>query len=350
MIRFPRPLKPGDTIAITAPSSGVPAPMHQRLDLALEMLRGRGFDVVQGQCLRNNRGPVSATATQRVDELLGLLKDPAVAAVMPPWGGELAIELLPLIDFGRLSSSTPKWFCGFSDLSTLQLPMLLNAGWASLHGPNLMELATPTELAGAVWDVLAMPAGGVLTQGSSTLHQRSHSDWARDPEAGLAPTEPTRWRRLDGRDSPITLRGRLIGGCLDTIARLAGTAFGDVPRFVAAHADEGVLLLLENAEMRPCELARALLSLRLHGWFKGLAGVLLGRNAAVDFNSDEAFTAADAVALAFDGLAVPVLLDLDIGHVPPQLALVQGALATVEFAGRGGRVTQQLCWPGTCLP
>lgn len=66
-----------------------------------------------------------------------------MAAVIPPWGGEFAIEVLGRLDFDRLREASPKWFSGCSDLSTIQVPLLLRAGWASLHGPNLMQLWDP---------------------------------------------------------------------------------------------------------------------------------------------------------------------------------------------------------------
>ena len=340
MIRFPEPLRPGDTIAVTAPSSGVPVSMHPRLDLALASLRKRGFRVVEGRCLRANNQHVSAPAKVRSDELEGFFFDPSISAVMPPWGGQIGMDLLLHLDFERLSMQTPKWFCGFSDLSTLQLPLLLKSGWAGLHGPNLMELATPAETADAIWKVLSTPSGGKHTQKGSRLHQRDNVDWIGQPEATLAPAEPTQWRRLDD-EGPITLSGRLVGGCVDTLSRIAGTAFGDLPGFARAHAAEGVLLFLENAQMQPCELARALLSLRLHGWFDNIAGVIFGRDASVLPHSSDDFTSDHAIALALEGLDLPVLLDLDIGHVPPQLALVQGAFATVEFYAGNGCAHQQ---------
>lgn len=259
---------------------------------------------------------------------------------MPPWGGEFALDLLPLIAFERLRPGVPKWFCGFSDLSTIQLPMLLNAGWASLHGPNLMELATPTELGASVWNALCAPPGGLVTSTSSKVHQRGYPDWATDPRAQLTPLRKTRWRRLDGLDLPIHLGGRLLGGCLDTLSRIAGSPFGNVPGFIADHAHEGVLLFLENAEMRPTELARALMSLRLHGWFDGISGLLFGRNGPSESDCDVGFTWVDALERALDGLSIPVLVDLDIGHVPPQSALIQGAITMIEYNGQNGRFTQ----------
>ena len=141
MLRFPRPLRPGDAVAITAPSSGVEPGALPRLDLVLAHWRDRGFRVVEGACLRSQHHDASAPAMARTAELMRFLTDPSIAAVLPPWGGERAIELLPLIDFEALRALPPKWLLGFSDISTLQMPLALCAGWASAHGSNLMDLA-----------------------------------------------------------------------------------------------------------------------------------------------------------------------------------------------------------------
>ena len=50
-MRFPCPLKCNDLIAITAPSAGVPATLHPRLDLVIRNLKEKGFRVIEGECL-----------------------------------------------------------------------------------------------------------------------------------------------------------------------------------------------------------------------------------------------------------------------------------------------------------
>lgn len=339
-IRYPKPLVPGDLIAVTAPSAGVPAPLHRRLDRAIDSLRQRGYRVIEGECLRKQNKQVSSTSELRARELMKFLLDPEVAAVMPPWGGELAIELLHAIDFQALSNVPAKWFVGFSDLSTLHFPLTTVSGWATLHGPNLMELgaATTDEVTAGIWNVLAAPLQSV-TQISSQKFQRQGPDWSVQPSAGLSLTEETQWKRLDESKAPIELGGRLIGGCLDTIARLAGTPYGDIPGFVKSQGD-GVIFYFENAEMKPCELARALVGLRLNGWFEGLNGILVGRSAAPDAKEDAELTYLDALRSAFGGVSCPVLYDLDIGHVPPQFSLINGALAKVHFHGGAGNIVQ----------
>lgn len=339
-IRYPEPLAPGDLIAITAPSSGVAEPMHPRLELAISALRNRGYRVVEGECLRQQTKQSSATPHRRASELMAFLAAPDVSAVMPPWGGERAIELLPLIDFRALSAMPPKWFVGFSDLSTLQLPLTTLSGWATLHGPNLMELgATHVDAVTAcIWNVLGASRDTEVTQYSSKKFQRKRPDWATQPGANLLLTEHTQWKRIDGSMASLQLGGRLIGGCLDSVARLAGTPYGNVPGFVKASGSEGVLLYIENVEMHPCELLRALWSLRLHGWFEGLHGILIGRSAAADAKHAADLNYVDALRSACAGVSCPILYDLDIGHLPPQLSLVNGAMAHLSFHGDSGSV------------
>ncbi len=269
------------------------------------------------------------------------LLDDGVDAVFPPWGGELAIEVLPLMDFARLASARPKWFLGFSDLSTIQLPLTLLSGWVTAHGPNLMDLA-PSQtdpLTTSALAILSSRPGAGIVQRSSARYQARWPDWATTPNAPLNCTEPTRWRRLDGLESPVELRGRLIGGCLDTVSMLAGTRYGDVPQFARVSASDGILLYLENCELTPCALVRTLFSLRFHGWFDGLSGLLLGRSAGPEDSSAEDVYA-DALAEALSDLPLPILADVDIGHRPPQFTLLNGLPAVVRFDGAGGSVSQ----------
>ena len=72
-VRYPRPLRPGDRVVVTAPSSGVEPPLHPRLDLVLTHLRAQGFEVEEGQCLRDEAHSASAPADVRAPELMRTL-------------------------------------------------------------------------------------------------------------------------------------------------------------------------------------------------------------------------------------------------------------------------------------
>ncbi len=331
--RFPRPLCAGSKIAIVAPSSPVPAALAPRLELVKETLRASGFTPLESSCLR---GEESAPWQVRLDAWMRALLSDELDAVMPPWGGDLAIEVLARMDFAKLRQARPKWILGYSDVSTLLVPMLLELGWASAHGPNLMDLVPAQRDPLSARCLSWLSSDAPFTQRGSTHYQTAFVDWKRRPEAPFQLDQPARVQTLDGR--PLRARGRLVGGCLDTISSLAGTRFGDVPRFVREHADEGVIVFLENCELAPGQAARALVQLRLAGWFEGVAAIVLGRSQAPEARGP---AYVHALHRLFDDLPVPVAFDADVGHVPPQWTLIEGALATLAVEDGCAEITQE---------
>ena len=342
--RYPAPLRAGARIAVTAPSSGVQPALYARLDLNLAHLRAQGFTVEEGHCLRDERMSASATADARANELMQFLLRDDIDAVFPPWGGELAIELLDRLDWAGLQRARPKWLIGYSDTSTLLLPLTLRLGWATAHGPCLMDLAPGQSdaLTQGALSVLATPRDGQVTQRQSDRWQLNWTDFAQVPGVTYSLTEPTHWRCLNRPDDQdVRFSGRLIGGCIDTLTHLAGSAFGDVPVFVQRCSDDGAILYLENAGMSPSELVRAMHRFRWAGWLDGLAGLLIGRSAAPDSTAAHDLRYADALLRELAPLPGPVLVDVDIGHRPPQCMLVNGARAEVRWsAADGGSITQ----------
>ena len=105
---YPTPLYQGDLIAITAPSSGVEPALHARLDLVIGHLVVQDFRVEEGRCLRSQSQSASAPAHERAAELMQFLLRDDVAAIIPPWGGELVNGALATVTWsaqhgGRLA-------------------------------------------------------------------------------------------------------------------------------------------------------------------------------------------------------------------------------------------------------
>jgi muramoyltetrapeptide carboxypeptidase LdcA involved in peptidoglycan recycling len=334
--RFPTPLAPGDRIAVTSPSSGVEDPLRPRLEVALQSLRDRGFDVVVGECMSGAQVR-SAPKEQRAEELVDFLCDPSVAAVVPPWGGELAIDLLDVLDWERLAAAEPTWLVGWSDSSSLLLPLLTRLGWASAHGWNLMDspYAAPDGLLHWV-DLLSGP--GTVTQRSPGRFRSTWDDYVTAPEVTeMALDEPTDWVVLGGRD--VDASGRLVGGCVDVLVAMAGTPYADVAAYGRAHADEGLLVYLEVCEHGAYDACRELHGLRYAGWFEHANAVLVGRTRAPDAPD---LTQLQAVEDALGGLGIPVVAQMDIGHTQPFLPLVNGAPGRIVVREGVREVTQTL--------
>lgn len=332
-IRFPRPLQRGSKVGLVAPSSPVSAALGPRLDLVIANLRALGLTPIESTCLRADR---TAHWQVRLDAWMDALLRDDLDAVLPPWGGELAIEVVARMDFAKLKDARPKWILGYSDISTLLLPMLLELGWASAHGPNTMDLV-PAQTDPVTSQVVSILfSEGPFTQRSSSAYQTAFVDWKHQPGAPFRLENPTRVQTLDGR--PLRARGRLVGGCLDTVVNLVGTRFGDVPAFLRRHAGEGVIVFLENCELGEGQAARAITQLRLAGWFEGVSAVLVGRSQAPDAQGERN---ASALRRLFADVNAPVAFDADVGHVPPQWTLIEGALATLEVEDGRATITQE---------
>lgn len=345
-VRLPPPLAPGDRVGVTAPSAGVPDRLRPRLAFAQEWLADRALDPVLGDCL-DGSGPVSASAEDRATEMMDMLLDPAIRAVVPPWGGELAVEVLPLLDFEAIASAPPTWVVGFSDLSTILVALTTRAGLATVHAANLMDTPymQPPEL--AHWfDVCSSTPGTVIAQSASRRHRSERAGYDRWEDSEELARIGTYTLDAAGRPRPlnpatrsVTARGVLIGGCIETVSTLAGTPFGAVASFADAHAPDGLIVYLEASEDGPFNIARNLWRLRLAGWFDRANAILFGRSHAPDY---EVFTQRDAIMSALHGLNVPVLLDVDIGHVPPQMTLVNGVNANVSWTTDAFTIRQML--------
>jgi muramoyltetrapeptide carboxypeptidase len=334
-MRFPSPLRPGDTIGVTAPSSGVPPELRGRIEAGLDNLRARGYDLRLGECLYDGE-VTSAPKQQRAAELMDMLLDPQVRAVVPPWGGELAVDLLDQLDWAALRGEEPTWMVGFSDLSTLMLPMTVLLDWATLHGSNLMDTAYAPPDGLLHWTEVAA-ATTPFTQASPGRYRgEGWDDYENDPGVSeMTLDREGTWSVLGG--GSVDLTGRLVGGCLEVLGPLAGTPYGDVPALGRRYADDGLLVFLEAAEHDAYAICRTLHGLRLGGWFEHAAGVLIGRTRAPD---RPGLTQREAVVDALRSLGVPVVLDVECGHMQPFLPLVPGAHARVVVDGDRREITQ----------
>ncbi len=339
---YPAPLKAGSRIGVAAPSGGVHERFANRFNLALKHLTDQGYEIVEGECLRNEYKHVSGPKKERAEDFMALWMREDIDAIIPPWGGELLIEILPLLDFEKMKTAKPKWLMGYSDISTLLFPLTLLTNIVSVHGTNLMEMvpAQTDYLTKNCLNPLTQEVGTSSTQVSSDFFQIKGPSFTDEYELGLKPTEKTIWKTLDNKSCSI--KGRIIGGCLDTISSLVGTAYANLDHLKKLASNEGVILYFENCELSPCDVARKLWTMRLAGWFEGLNGVILGRSSGKDSNNPNNLSYKEVISDFFNELNIPLIYDVDIGHQQPNLTILNGSLVefSVDESGKGTLVTK----------
>lgn len=337
-MRYPI-LVPGATIGVTAPSSGVPSNLHELIQFACKRMEKKGYTVNCGDTVWTQFKAKSAPAKQRADEFNRMMSDDSIDIIVPPWGGELLIEILEHVDFDAIQE---KWVLGYSDTSTLLLAITLKTGIATAHGTNLIDLRGKySDITTAMWEAaLSTEMGESILQYSSEKYQ---GKWQHDnPTPWIYHlTEETRWQSTE--KNGVHVQGRLLGGCIDVIRHLVGTPFGDVSGFRKRFTNgEPILWYLENAELNTADLRRSLVQMKLAGWFEQCSAVMFGRSSANQVVNG--YTVQDVYQELFEELQIPIIYDIDCGHVPPQITFINGALATVEVTEDGkGMVIQHFC-------
>lgn len=76
------------------------------------------------------------------------------------------------------------------------------------------------------------------------------------------------------------------------------------------------------------------------GWFKYCNGIIIGRPDGYSDKRD--FTLYDALNQGLGSLNIPVLYDADIGHIPPQIQIINGSYGKVEFNNGRAIIVQSI--------
>ncbi len=347
-MRYPEFLQPGEAISFIAPSFGCSIEPYQTgFDHALKVWRDKGYKTLLGpNCYADKGVGISNTPKLCAKELMGAFcgKGPISRsrAVISCGGGELMCEILPYLDFDLLRESGPKWFMGYSDNTNLSFPLAVLCDTASIYGPcaPAFGMEPRHEAVQMAEDLLT---GKRLSFEGFPSYEKESLKTPENPLASYNLTERSIKRMFHGTEhrAELNLKGRLLGGCLDILVTLCGTKFDRVREFVSRYRDDGILWFLEACDLTPMSLRRALFQLREAGWFEGASGFVFGRPMHMG-EEMLGLNMTDAVLGILGELDLPILLDADLGHLPPAIPIVQGALGEVSAADGAWSISMEL--------
>jgi len=326
---YPKFLKRGSKIGITAPSCGIPEEKRHLFELSLYNINKEGFELSLTENVYKCGKIASTPGPVRASELLSLTRDDSIDLVWAASGGDMLVEMLEHFDYEEIKKH-PKWYMGYSDITGLLFPITLNCDMATIYGPNAGGLDM-TSLHPSLKVALDTLRGDLHTQSAYPLHER-HRVKGSD---GYNLDTPTEW---DSTHGDFTASGRLIGGCIDCLQLFTGTRYGNVTPFTEKYANDGVIWYFDNYALTAENMFYALWNMKNAGWFENTKAVMISRVLFPGSLFDLSYKEAAQNALG----DIPVVLETDTGHVKPQFTLINGSLATLDVKGKGGSIAQKL--------
>jgi muramoyltetrapeptide carboxypeptidase LdcA involved in peptidoglycan recycling len=246
-------------------------------------------------------------------------------------GGELMCETISELDFTAIAQASPKWYMGYSDNTNFTFLSATLCDTAAIYGPCAPAFGMEP------WDASVQDAFDLVCGRLDEVH--SYGKWEKesqkDEDHPLVPyhlTEPLQIRYFPEGKEEAAVKGRLIGGCVDCLSTLLGTRFDRVKSFGERYAEDGLIWFLESCDLTPMGIRRAIWQMKEAGWFSHVKGFLIGRPLCFGdqlLGVDQY----NAVTDLLGEYGVPIIMDLDIGHLPPMMPLVCGAMAEVQSTG-----------------
>ena len=349
-MRYPAFLPPNGTIGFVAPSFGCATEPYKSAFLnAQKKWKADGYRIQTGpNCYAEQGIGISNTPEKCGAEIMEMFCGQEADVLISCGGGELMCEILEYVDFPRLAEAEPKWFMGYSDNTNLVYPLVTLCDTAAVYGPCASAFGMEPWHA-SIDDAFKLLTGEKRVMENYPLWEKESLKNEENPLEPYHVTEPLALKVFtEGQlvedpgkaGTELRVTGRLLGGCMDCLVNLLGTRYDGTVAFCEKYREDGILWMLEACDLNVMAIRRAMWQMEQAGWFRHVKGFLFGRALNGQPMMDlDAYQAVLAVAAKYH---VPVLMDLDIGHLPPSMPLICGSMANVASDGKTYRVEMEL--------
>lgn len=358
-MRYPKFLPENGTIGFVAPSFGCNIePYRSGFINAQKKFAALGHKLDLGpNCYEGSGIGISNTPQACGRELTEYYCSDTNDVLISCGGGELMCETINCVDFARIREAQPKWYMGFSDNTNMTYLLATLCDTASIYGPCAAAFGMEP------WHESLFDAYGLLRGQKDTVHGYDlwEKESKKDEAHPLEPynvTEPRRlrvflpqqsecasgcdsampmqdaaaYKLLESDNATLKVEGRLLGGCMDCLVTLLGTQYDKTREFTNRYKDDGIIWFLEACELNVMAIRRAIWQMKNAGWFSHVKGFLIGR--PMLYGQDMmGLDQYHAVCDLLEDLGVPVIMDVDLGHLAPMMPIVCGAYAAVEVSG-----------------
>ncbi len=288
----PAPLKPGDRVALLAPSSPVPSDVLEKSIRSIEFL---GLVPSVYESCRFHHGYLAGADKTRASDINMAFADDSIKGIFCLRGGYGAMRLLPLLDLEMIKQN-PKVFVGYSDITALHTVFNGLCGFMTFHGP--------------------MPSTDYTIHSSYTISSLKENIFGCKPHRIYNPEGKEISVLTDGK-----AKGIMTGGNLSLLAGTLGSPY---------EADtKDKLLFIEDVSEEPYRIDKNLTALALSGKFDDAAGIIFGIFADCEA-SDESLTLDRIIDEVVLPCGKPVIKGFHAGHIYPQPTIPMGAAAILD--------------------
>jgi muramoyltetrapeptide carboxypeptidase len=299
-----KPLAEGGTIGVGA--FATPYNMRSEVERGVEWWETRGYRVKLAPGIYARDDYVAGDPKARADDLHALFADPEVDVVQTLRGSFGSSEMISHLDFDLIAAN-PKPFVGYSDLTSLHVPIRQLAGFPTFYGYGLLGVGAPETTTFTQERLLAVLTGDVT---------------------GPVPSDPD--DPYVRAIAPGRATAPLVGGCLWLLMQTLGTPW--------ELETDGTILFFEDTDTPTYYIDGQLTQLRHAGKLDNLVGVVVGEMHNCDYGDlpreVDDWRASKSIEDVLDQhlqpLGVPVLYRLPLGHGKHLASIPLGVRCTLD--------------------
>lgn len=323
---FPKALKKGDTVAITASASTV-EDKNLILD-SKKMLENMGFKVMLGNHIFEdlNYSPTASDLAQKdpffaknytnsyvnlagsdkhkAEDLMEMFKNPKVKAIIEFRGGYGSGRILDLINYEEIKSH-PKIFIGYSDITALLLAINKQTGLVTFHGP----------LASKEWDEFTIKYFEKVVMNNSKNLKFNEYVPVVDDDGNLV--------NLRFVINSGVAQGELVGGNLTVLSTLLGTKYQ--PDF-----NNKILFIEDVNEKQLYKIDRIFAQLKNSGALHNLKGFIFASCSDCNLTSFAYYQMQQIFDTYIKPLNIPAFYGAMIGHLNSKFTIPIGVMAEIN--------------------
>lgn len=294
----PRKLDKGDIIGVVSPSEPIENPeTDEQFKSGIKFLENLGFKIKFGKFLS------SKSPREKAEDINEMFRDSKINAIIASQGGETANALLSFLDYETIRKN-PKIFIGISDITVLLDAINKKTGLITFHGNDVK------------WGFGRKPTDYDKDEFLDTLSNKKLKEIPSNSERKII---------REGKAA-----GKLIGGNLSCVLKLAGTEY--FPDFSDS------ILFIEEYKPTTEEIEYRLNQFKQIGVFNLVRGIVVGHIDGMKKSDKREFE--DILLEITKEYKFPILKTNDLGHNCPNTVIPVGIKAEVDCKNKTFRLLE----------